>query len=73
MPQSLAPRVLAVRTIPNLAGPLADVLGLTAAQAAVGFLTVDQDDPTYVAIDEATKKALLAEIDAYVAGDEGEV
>ena len=57
MPQSLAPRVLAVRTIPNVAGPLADALGLSAGQVAVGFLTVDQDDPTYVAIDEATKKA----------------
>lgn len=59
MPQSLAPRVLAVRTIPNVAGPLADALGLGADQAAVGFLTVDQDDPTYVAIDEATKKAAV--------------
>ena len=59
MPQSLAPRVLAVRTIPNVAGPLADALGLEAAQAAVGFLTVDQDDPTYVAVDEATKKAAV--------------
>ncbi|HET6341210.1 MAG TPA: ethanolamine utilization microcompartment protein EutL [Gemmatimonadota bacterium] len=59
MPQSLAPRVLAVRTIPNVAGPLADALGLSAGQVAVGFLTVDQDDPTYVAIDEATKKAAV--------------
>lgn len=59
MPQSLAPRVLAVRTIPNVAGPLAEALGLETRQAAVGFLTVDQDDPTYVAIDEATKKAAV--------------
>lgn len=59
MPQSLAPRVLAVRTVPNVAGPLADALGLKAEQAAVGFLTVDQDDPTYVAVDEATKKAAV--------------
>ena len=57
MPQALAPRVLAVRTIPNVAGPLASALGLAADQVAVGFLTVDQDDPTYVAVDEATKKA----------------
>ncbi|HEU4464860.1 MAG TPA: ethanolamine utilization microcompartment protein EutL [Gemmatimonadota bacterium] len=54
---TLTPRVLAVRTIPNVTGPLAEALGLTDAQVAVGFLTVDQDDPTYVAIDEATKKA----------------
>lgn len=55
----IRPRVLAVRTIPNVAGPLADALGLSDEQAAVGFLTVDQDDPTYVAIDEATKKAAV--------------
>jgi len=53
----IPPRVLAVRTIPNVAGSLAAALGLTEEQAAVGFLTVDQDDPTYVAVDEATKKA----------------
>lgn len=51
------PRVLAVRTIPNVVGPLADALGLAEEQVALGFLTVDQDDPTYVAVDEATKKA----------------
>ena len=54
---TLPPRVLAVRTIPNVAAPLAEALGLSDEQAAVGFLCVDQDDPTYVAIDEATKKA----------------
>ena len=54
---TLTPRVLAVRTIPNVAGALAEALGLDERQVAVGFLTVDQDDPTYVAIDEATKKA----------------
>lgn len=53
----IRPRVLAVRTIPNVAGPLADALRLSDGQVAVGILTVDQDDPTYVAIDEATKKA----------------
>lgn len=55
----LRPRVLAVRTLPNIAGPLAEALRLDDAQVAVGFLTVDQDDPTYVAIDEATKKAAV--------------
>ena len=54
---TLAPRVLAVRTIPNVAPALGDALGLRPAHAAIGFLTVDQDDPTYVAIDDATKKA----------------
>jgi ethanolamine utilization protein EutL len=56
---TLTPRVLAVRTIPNVAGPMAAALGLSDEQVAVGFLTVDQDDPTYVAIDEATKKAAV--------------
>jgi ethanolamine utilization protein EutL len=54
---TLAPRVLAVRTIPNVAPSLVDTLGLRPSHAAIGFLTVDQDDPTYVAVDEATKKA----------------
>lgn len=58
-PTMLAPRVLAVRTIPNVSAALARALELTDDQAAVGFLTVNQDDPTYVAIDEATKKAAV--------------
>lgn len=57
MPTTLSPRVLAVRTIPNVAGPLAEALGLSEDQVALGFLTVDQDDATYIAVDEATKKA----------------
>jgi ethanolamine utilization protein EutL len=61
---TLTPRVLAVRTIPNVTAPLAEALGLTDDQAAVGFLTVDQDDPTYVAIDEATKKAAVQVVSA---------
>ncbi len=56
---TLTPRVLAVRTIPNVAAPLAEALGLADDQLALGFLTVDQDDPTYVAVDEATKKAAV--------------
>lgn len=54
---TLAPRVLAVRTIPNIAPSLVEALGLRPSHAAIGFLTVDQDDPTYVAVDDATKKA----------------
>ena len=56
---TLTPRVLAVRTIPNVAAALAEALGITDDQTALGFLTVDQDDPTFVAIDEATKKAAV--------------
>lgn len=55
--KTLSPRVLAVRTIPNIAAPLAAALDLEDRLTTLGFLTVDQDDPTYVAIDEATKKA----------------
>jgi ethanolamine utilization protein EutL len=58
--KTIVPRVLAVRTIPNVAPPLATALELDPGQVALGFLTVDQDDPTYVAIDEATKKADVA-------------
>ncbi len=45
--------------IPNVSAALARALELADHQAAVGFLTVDQDDPCYVAIDEATKKAAV--------------
>jgi len=58
-PTTLTPRVLAVRTIPNVSGQLARALELRDDQVAVGFLTVDQDDPCYVAVDEATKKAAV--------------
>jgi ethanolamine utilization protein EutL len=61
---TLTPRVLAVRTIPNVTAPMAEALGLSDDQVAVGFLTVDQDDPTYVAIDEATKKAAVQVVSA---------
>ena len=56
---TLTPRVLAVRTIPNVAASLAEALGISDDQTALGLLTVDQDDPTFVAIDEATKKAAV--------------
>jgi ethanolamine utilization protein EutL len=59
MPTTLTPRVLAVRTIPNVAGQLAEALELEEGQVALGFLTVDQDDPCYVAVDEATKMAAV--------------
>ena len=59
MPTTLTPRVLAVRTIPNVSAQLARALELGDDQMALGFLTVDQDDPCYVAVDEATKKAAV--------------
>jgi ethanolamine utilization protein EutL len=59
MPTTLTPRVLAVRMIPNVSSQLAAALELRDDLAAVGFLTVDQDDPCFVAVDEATKKAAV--------------
>lgn len=56
--EPIFPTVLSVRRIPN-AHP--DVLRSYGADperhAALGLITCDQDDPTYVALDEATKQA----------------
>ena len=59
MPTTTLRRACSRSAIPNVAGPMAEALRLDDTQVAVGFLTVDQDDPTYVAIDEATKKAAV--------------
>ncbi len=48
---------LAVRLIPQVAADYARVLGLRPNQRSLGLLTADNDDATYVSIDEATKKA----------------
>jgi ethanolamine utilization protein EutL len=48
---------LAVRMIPNVAPDLARVLHLRPEQHSIGVLTADNDDATYVSIDEATKMA----------------
>ena len=57
MIEPLKPKVLAVRLIPNVAPDLAEKLGLTGYQRSIGMITADIDDSTYVALDEATKKA----------------
>jgi ethanolamine utilization protein EutL len=49
--------VLAVRLIPNVSPELAVQLGLKPHQRSLGILTTDNDDATYVSIDEATKMA----------------
>lgn len=58
MLEPLLPKVLSVR---RLAGADPAVLRAYGADPdrhrALGFVTVDQDDPTYVALDEATKHA----------------
>jgi ethanolamine utilization protein EutL len=48
---------LAVRLIPNVDRDFAEKLGLRPKQRSIGLITADNDDATYVAIDEATKMA----------------
>ncbi len=50
-------RPLAVRLISNIAPGLAETLKLKPDQRSLGVLTADNDDATYVSIDEATKMA----------------
>ncbi|HEY6042792.1 MAG TPA: ethanolamine utilization microcompartment protein EutL, partial [Anaerolineae bacterium] len=53
----IKPKVLAVRLIPNIERGFAAQLKLRGDERSIGFLTVDIDDATYTAIDDATKKA----------------
>jgi ethanolamine utilization protein EutL len=48
---------LAVRLIPNVDPNLAEQWNLKPGQRSVGLITADNDDATYVSIDEATKMA----------------
>lgn len=50
-------RALSVRIIPNVTAEMARVLSLKPGQHSLGLLTSDNDDATYVSIDEATKMA----------------
>jgi ethanolamine utilization protein EutL len=50
-------KALAVRIIPNVERGLAERLNLRPGQHSLGLLTADNDDATYVSIDEATKMA----------------
>ncbi len=49
--------VLATKIIPNVNPELAAQLNLTPDQRSLGLITVDCDDVTYTALDEATKAA----------------
>ncbi|MDP4125721.1 MAG: ethanolamine utilization microcompartment protein EutL [Bacillota bacterium] len=57
MIEAIKPKVLAVRLIPNVAPDLAEKLQLSSDQRSIGMITSTIDDATYVALDEATKKA----------------
>ena len=50
-------KVLAVRTLANGAPALCAGLGAPKGYPSLGLLTTDSDDPTYIALDEATKAA----------------
>ena len=51
--------ILSARIIPNADASLAARLGLTEGEKSLGLVTADCDDVTYVALDEATKKAAV--------------
>ena len=50
-------QILTLRLIPNLSPGLARALGLPDQYRAVGLISTDSDDVTYMALDEATKTA----------------
>ena len=49
--------VLAVRYLANAGESLCTSLGIPKGYPSLGLLTADSDDPTYIALDEATKAA----------------
>lgn len=56
--EPIVPTVLSVRRLPHAAPALVRAYGGDPAKhTSLGLVTVDQDDPTYVALDEATKHA----------------
>lgn len=56
--EPIPPKILSVRRIPNADRAVLVAYGADPARhASLGLITVDQDDPTYVALDEATKHA----------------
>lgn len=56
--EPIPPRILSVRRIPNADPALLLAYGADPNKhRSLGLVTVDQDDPTYVALDEATKHA----------------
>ncbi|MDP2315775.1 MAG: ethanolamine utilization microcompartment protein EutL [Pseudomonadota bacterium] len=56
----IVPRILSVRRIPGADPALLRAYGADPERhRALGLITCDQDDPTYVALDEATKHAAV--------------
>jgi len=50
-------KILAVRYLANASPALAKALGAPAGYPSLAMITTDSDDPTYIALDEATKAA----------------
>ena len=50
-------KVLAVRYLANAAGPICQGLQAPEGYPSLAMLTADSDDPTYIALDQATKAA----------------
>ena len=50
-------KILAQRQLANVSDSLAKALGAPEGFHSLGFLTTDSDDPTYIALDAATKAA----------------
>jgi len=50
-------KVLAVRYLANASPDLCKALGVPKGYPSLGLITTDADDPTYIALDEATKAA----------------
>jgi len=58
--EPITPKVLSVRRLPRADAAMIRAYGGDPDKhVALGLVTVDQDDPTYVALDEATKHAAI--------------
>ncbi|HJN76547.1 MAG TPA: ethanolamine utilization microcompartment protein EutL [Myxococcota bacterium] len=56
--EPIFPKILSVQRIPGASRALLEAYGANPSKhTALGLVTCDQDDPTYVALDEATKHA----------------
>lgn len=53
--KTLPVTILTLRLIPNLSPGLAEALGVDSRCRAIGLISTDSDDMTYIAMDEATK------------------
>ena len=58
--EPLFPKVLSIQRIPGASRAVLEAYGADPARhTSLGLVTCDQDDPTYVALDEATKHAAV--------------